>query len=127
MGRNYLHSIVDFCFFFVLEGMKTSKSVNQTTPKRAALLFKTRPRAAKTLIARQLIRNDVNLKNAARDMDRSSNIVLEDAKMPLSTAGVTGIRLEDPEEDGWSLKFEGVTVWVDDDVEGLISMTPRRR
>jgi hypothetical protein len=58
-------------------------------------------------------------------MDRSSNIVLEDAKMPLSTAGVTGIRvirLEDAEDRGRSLKFEGVTVRVDDVVEGLISM-----
>jgi len=55
-------------------------------------------------------------------MDRSSNMDLEDAKMPLSTAGVTGILLEDAEDDGWPLKFEGVTVRVDDVVEGLICM-----
>ena len=35
------------------------------------------------------------LKKAAREMDRSSKTVLDDAKMPRRTAGVTGIRLDD--------------------------------
>jgi hypothetical protein len=35
------------------------------------------------------------LKKAAREMDRSSNTVLDDAKMPRRTAGVTGILLDD--------------------------------
>ena len=35
------------------------------------------------------------LKKAAREMDRSSKTVLDDAKMPRRTAGVTGILLGD--------------------------------
>lgn len=42
---------------------------------------------------KQLKRNPVNLKNATRDIDRSSRGVRDEAKMPRSTAGVTGIRL----------------------------------
>ena len=58
------------------------------------------------------------LKKAAREMDRSSKTVLDDAKMPRRTAGVTGILL-----DGWpgggllglsAPKVEGVTVFVED-------------
>lgn len=51
-------------------------------------------------------------------MDRSSKTVLDDAKMPRRTAGVTGIRLEDVPGDGWlglsAPKVEGVTVFVED-------------
>ena len=35
------------------------------------------------------------LKKAAREMDRSSKTVLDEAKMPRRTAGVTGILLDD--------------------------------
>ena len=51
-------------------------------------------------------------------MDRSSKTVLDDAKIPRRTAGVTGIRLEDVPGDGWlglsAPKVEGVTVFVED-------------
>ena len=51
-------------------------------------------------------------------MDRSSKTVLDDAKMPRRTAGVTGIRLGDVPGDGWlcfsAPKVEGVTVFVEE-------------
>jgi len=40
------------------------------------------------------------LKKAAREMDRSSKTVLDDAKIPRRTAGVTGILLDDGPGDG---------------------------
>jgi len=65
------------------------------TPRRATLFFNTLPRAAKRLMARQLTRKAENLKKAAREIDRSSKTVLDDAKIPRRTAGVTGILLDD--------------------------------
>jgi len=55
-------------------------------------------------------------------MDLSSNMVLEEAKIPRKTAGVTGILLLGGGTDVGCLKVEGVTVRVDEDavVEGLI-------
>lgn len=51
-------------------------------------------------------------------MDRSSKTVLDDAKIPRRTAGVTGILLDDPPGGGWldlsAPKVEGVTVLVDE-------------
>ena len=51
-------------------------------------------------------------------MDRSSKTVLDDAKMPRRTAGVTGIPLDDCPGGGLlglpAPKVEGVTVFVDD-------------
>jgi len=46
------------------------------------------------LIARQLIKNPANLKNATREIDRSSKTVREEAKMERKTPGVTGKRLD---------------------------------
>lgn len=58
------------------------------------------------------------LKKAAREMDRSSKTVLDDAKIPRRTAGVTGIRLDDEPGEGWlglsAPKVEGVTVFVEE-------------
>lgn len=58
------------------------------------------------------------LKKAAREIDRSSNTVLDDAKMPRRTAGVTGILLDDCPGGGLlglsAPKVEGVTVLVED-------------
>ena len=67
--------------------------VNYTTPSNAALFFIPLPLAAAHAMPKQLKRNPVNLKNATRDIDRSSSGVRDEAKMPRSTAGVTGIRL----------------------------------
>lgn len=87
-------------------------------PRRATLFFNTLPLAANRLIARQLTRKAENLKNAALEIDRSSNTVLDDAKMPRRTAGVTGILLDDWPGGGWvdlsAPKVEGVTVFVEE-------------
>lgn len=51
-------------------------------------------------------------------MDRSSKTVLDDAKIPRRTAGVTGILLDDGPGDGWlclsAPKVDGVTVFVEE-------------
>lgn len=71
------------------------------------------------------------LKKAAREMDRSSKTVLDDAKMPRRTAGVTGILLDDWPGDGWfglsAPKVEGVIVVVEDtfEWEGMMGVVGR--
>lgn len=65
------------------------------TPNKAALFFNTLPLPANRVMARQLTRKAENLKKAAREMDRSSKTVLDEAKIPRRTAGVTGILLDD--------------------------------
>ena len=51
-------------------------------------------------------------------MDRSSKTVLDDAKIPRRTAGVTGILLDEGLGNGWlglsAPKVEGVTVFVEE-------------
>lgn len=63
------------------------------TPRRAAPLLIPLPRAAARLIAKQLSKNPVNLKNATLEMDLSSRAVREDAKIDRKPAGVTGMPL----------------------------------
>jgi len=53
--------------------------------------FIPRHRAAARLIPKQLSKNPANLKNATRDIDRSSIAVRDEAKMERKTVGVTGI------------------------------------
>lgn len=65
-----------------------------TTPRSEALFLMPLPRAAARLIAIQLNRKPVNLKNATLDRDLSSRMVREDANIERRTAGVTGKRLE---------------------------------
>ena len=64
------------------------------------------------------------MKKATRDRERSSRIVRDEAKMERSTAGVTGIRLEDlgggycpPFGSLPSLALDGVIVVDEDAVE----------
>jgi len=59
------------------------------TPRSAALFLSPLPRAAARLMPTQLNRNPANLKNAIREIDRSSTGVREDEKMERSTVGVT--------------------------------------
>jgi hypothetical protein len=102
-----------------------------TTPRRAAPLLSPRPRAANRLIPKQLRRKPANLpvpvidlarsygyqtqahlKNATREIERSSSAERDDANIVRRTAGVTGKRLFDGECGGWLAT--GIPVTVDD-------------